>query len=402
MDENNQQLVAELGRYISMGQLRRSAEFRRHEAVLRQLLNCPQTYSNQSAKPRLSGFLRIAAWNIECGKRFDGIVHALNTDPLLRFADLVLLSEVDDGMARSGNRSVASELGRQIGAHAIYGVEYLELSAPEPIDGSNQENTTALHGNAILTRHPFARPRVVRLPRCEENFESSQKRLGGRIGLIVDLDLGSMQIVAATTHLDVVNTPRCRRKQLRALLEYMQPGRQLPAIIGGDLNTHTFSRGTRVRALKNLGRLLIHPETVTRGLLNPQLLEPALSELERFAYHLQGFNDQLHTCRVNDSLLLESSGLPDVLKRLVRRRFGSRAGSFDFRLDWLAGRQLKALACGDVVDAATGVSSISARTIAGLEYRGCPVSDHNPIVADVVLTTSETCGTEVLPIPQCR
>jgi endonuclease/exonuclease/phosphatase family metal-dependent hydrolase len=300
----------------------------------------------------------------------------------MAFADLILLSEVDDGMARSGNRSVASELGREIGAHAVYGVEYLELSSPEPIDGGPQRNTKALHGNAILTRHAFARPRLVRLPRCERNFESSQKRLGGRIGLIVDLQLRPVPIVAATTHLDVVNTPRCRRNQLTTLLRHLEPARHLPVIIGGDLNTHTFSRGTRAGAFRTLGRLLVDPETVAQRLLSPQRLEPALGELERFGFRLEGFNDELRTCRVDGSELLESSGLPNPLKRLVRWRFGPKA-SLDFRLDWLAGRGLKVLACGEVVDEATGVSSTSAQTIIGLRYRGCPVSDHDPIVADI-------------------
>jgi endonuclease/exonuclease/phosphatase family metal-dependent hydrolase len=386
MDENNQQLVAELGRYKNMRELRRSAAFQRHEASLRRLFNEPRTYSDQSVQPRLSSFLRVAAWNIECGKRFDGIVHALNTDPLLRYADLVLLSEVDDGMARSGNRSVASELAREISAHAVYGVEYLELCASAPMDGLPQENTSALHGNAILTRHDFARPRLIRLPRCEKNFESPQKRLGGRIGLIVELEAGPVPLIAGTTHLDVVNTPRCRQNQLRALLRHLDAGSGLPAIIGGDLNTHTFSRGAGVGTVRNLGRLLVDPLTVARTLLSPQRLEPALGELERFGFRLDGFNDELGTCRVDGSELLAASGLPDPLKRLVRRRFGSRTASLDFRLDWLAGRGLKVLGCGEVVDTATGVASVSARTIIGLQHRGCPVSDHDPVVADIAAT----------------
>jgi len=383
VQENNQHLVAELGPFASMRQLRRSAPFRRHESILRQLFNEPRVSLDPSACPRLKSFVRVAAWNIECGERFDGIVHTLNTDPVLRFADVILLSEVDSGMARSGNHSVAFELGREIGAHAIYGVEYLEMSAPEPSDGLHQDNTAALHGNAILTRYPFARPRLIRLPRCENNFESRQKRLGGRLGLIVDLEAGTMQMFAATTHLDVVNAPSCRQKQLRGLLQYLGPGSP-PGIVGGDFNTHTFSRGTTMKAFRNLARLLVDPDGVTRSLLRPHRLEPALGDLELFGFRLQGFNDGLHTCRVDDAQLLESSGLPVLLKRLVRRRFGREAVSLDFRLDWLAGRRLKPLESGEIVDPLTGVPSISARTITGLEYSGRPVSDHNPIIADVL------------------
>src|SRR5215831_3727410 len=146
MNENNQLLVAELSRYKSIKDLRRSGVFRRHRGTLYQLFNEPRTYFEQSARPRLKSFLRVAAWNVECGKRLDGVIDALNTHPLLRFADLVLLSEVDDGMARSANRAVAFELGREVGAHAIYGVEYLELASPKLEDPIHHGNTGALHG----------------------------------------------------------------------------------------------------------------------------------------------------------------------------------------------------------------------------------------------------------------
>ena len=391
MEENNQPLVDALARYRSMKQLRRSAAFLGHQDVLRDLFNRPRTYFEKSAKPRLGSFLRVAAWNIECGKSFDGIVQSLDRDPVLRFADLILLSEVDDGMARSGNRSVPAELGRAIGAHAIYGVEYLELYGPGR-DGDSA-NTAALHGNAILTRHPFSNPRLIRLPRCERNFESAQKRLGGRLGLVTDLAIeagpGSIQVLAATTHLDVVNAPRCRQKQMRSLLEYLDSLSHVPAILGGDLNTHTFSRGTRTGALRNLLRLLVNPEGVANSLLRPHQFEPVLEDLQRFKFKLNGFNDDLYTCRVEESQLLQSSGLPGPLKELVRRRFGAEARSLDFRLDWLAGRHIRPLAAGEMVDASTGVASISPATITGLEYRGLAVSDHSPIVADLAVTPSK-------------
>jgi endonuclease/exonuclease/phosphatase family metal-dependent hydrolase len=389
MEENNQPLVDALARYRSMKQLRRSTAFLQHKAMLSDLLNRPRTYFENQATPRLRSFLRVAAWNIECGKSFDGIVESLNTDPLLRLADLILLSEVDDGMARSGNRSVAPELGRAIGAHAIYGVEYLELANQSRPDDGHLANKAALHGNAILTRYPFANPRLVRLPRCEKNFESAQKRLGGRLGLvtdvIIDADLGPAQLLAATTHLDVVNAPRCRQKQMRLLLEYLGSTSGVPAILGGDFNTHTFSRGTRIHAISNLARLLMNPGAVTRSLMNPHQFEPVLQDLELFEFNLEGFNDEHHTCRVEDSQLLQSSGLPGPLKGLVRRRYGAGARSLDFRLDWLAGRHLKPLKEGEVVDATSGVSSISPTTRTRLEYRGLPVSDHNPIVVDIAI-----------------
>jgi hypothetical protein len=46
--------------------------------------------------------LRALAWNIERGNRFDGIVDALKNHRELKDKDLLLLTELDYGMARSG------------------------------------------------------------------------------------------------------------------------------------------------------------------------------------------------------------------------------------------------------------------------------------------------------------
>src|ERR1041384_2296449 len=50
------------------------------------------------------------AWNIERGNRFEGIAEALKSHPELKDKDLLLLTELDYGMARSGNRCVGTAL----------------------------------------------------------------------------------------------------------------------------------------------------------------------------------------------------------------------------------------------------------------------------------------------------
>src|SRR5215467_7111791 len=193
---DNQLLVRELRRFDSIRELFKSDFYRTHRSELRTLLNEPRIYEFKAAVPRLDSFLRVAQWNIEYGIQLTGIVDALNNHPLLRFADLILLNEVDDGVSRSGNVNVVKELGQRLAAHAIYGVEYLELA--------DAPNTAALHGNAILTRHPFHAPLMFRLPICEDNFGSPQKRLGGRLVLIVDIEVASA-LTVAVFHWDVVN-----------------------------------------------------------------------------------------------------------------------------------------------------------------------------------------------------
>jgi len=187
---NNQELAGELRRYATFEELRRSKFYLAHLAELRKLLNVPRVYIFPEARPRLRSFLRVVEWNIERGSRLEGIIEALNTHEVLKFADLLLLNELDHGMIRSGNVNVALELSRALEAHAVYGVEYLELTKGAGHEVNLEgENSAALHGNAILTRHSFSNPEVVRLPRCENNFESVEKRVGGRIGISIDLEI---------------------------------------------------------------------------------------------------------------------------------------------------------------------------------------------------------------------
>ena len=181
---NNQPLVDQFKRFATFEELRRSEFYREHETELRRLLDEPRVYEFPEARPRLRSFLRVVEWNIERGAHLEGIIEVLNAHPVLQFADLLLLNELDDGMVRSGNLNVALDLSRALEAHALFGVEYLELT--KGAGGEVRlagENTGALHGNAILTRQPFSNPQIIRLPRCENNFESKERRIGGRIGM---------------------------------------------------------------------------------------------------------------------------------------------------------------------------------------------------------------------------
>ena len=388
---NNQQLVNQLRRFASFSELRRSEFYREHENEIRALLDKPRLYEVPGVQPRLRSFLRVVEWNIERGTRLDGIIEALNTHNVLRFADLLLLNELDDGMNRSRNLNVALELSRALEADAIFGVEYLELTKGTGDEALLPgENTIALHGNAILTRHSYSQPQVIRLPRCENNFQSKERRLGGRIGILLDLKIGDTRLVVGNTHLDVVNTPRCRAAQMRAMLGAVdarsQDSDQRVAIVGGDLNTHTFARGNRLRAMKNTATILgSSPDRLRRRLSHPETREPAIVEFGRFNYETEDFNDRRATSRSIVSSLDDPARLPGPMKWWVNRRIPREGLLLEFRLDWLAVRGLKALRAGEVIDAQTGVASIAAQTFQGLTQNGVALSDHDPIVVDLAL-----------------
>lgn len=388
--------MAELRSFATIGDLRQSHFFKLHEAEISRLLDEPRVYRCESAQPRLRSFLRVVEWNIERGSHLDGILRVLTAHPVLRFADLLLVNELDDGMIRSGNLNIALELSKALSAHAVFGVEYLELTKGVGDELALEgENTAALHGNAILTRHSFSNPEVIRLPRCENNFESKERRIGGRIGIILDLEIGGKRFIAGNTHLDVINTPRCRAKQMRAMLQAMdarmeQTGSH-PAIIGGDLNTHTFARGSRLRVMKNTAAILgSNRDSLNRRLSHPEAREPTIREFAKFGYEIDGFNDRTATSRTIVSNLDDTSRLPRPMKWWVSRRIGPEGLLLEFRLDWLAARGLRALKAGEVIDEQTGVSSVNPQTFPHLKECGTPLSDHDPIVVDIFASIATT------------
>jgi len=391
LSNTNQQLVEELKRFDTFEQLRKSEFFRVQKHAILQLLNTPRIYSYANASSRLRSFLRVVEWNIERGSRFEGIVRVLNEHPILRFADLLLLNELDDGMIRSSNRNVALELSRALQAHTVFGVEYLELTKGAGAEANLPgENTDALHGNAIMTRYPFADPEIARLPRCENNFESKEKRIGGRIGIFLDVEINGRKIAIGNTHLDVVGTPHCRGNQMRAMLKHLEifvgtaDVTSSPVIVGGDLNTHTFARGTTLRTIKNTATILGGDrERLRDRLSSPAIREPAIREFTRFGYETEGFNDQKATSRTIVSNLDDTAKLPRPIRWWIRHRIPPAGILLEFRLDWLAARGLRGLRAGEVIDRETGVASINAQTFPGLAYKGETLSDHDPIAFDV-------------------
>lgn len=387
---DHQQIVERLNRFTTFKELQGSEEYRKQRAALDELFHKPRIYKAAQTAPRLRAFLRVVVWNIERGTQLEGIIEALNQHHVLRYADLLLLNELDDGMVRSGNRNVPEELSRALCAHAIYGVEYLEFTK-----GTGDEvnlpgsNTAALHGNAILTRYPFSNPRLLRLPRCENNFESPERRIGGRLGIFVNIEAGNTRLLATTAHLDVVNTPRCRAAQLRAALEAIEARRRSEAdapakiVLGGDFNTHTFARGGPFRTLKNTLRILgSNRQRLARSLMEKEL---AVKDLERFGYEVDELNDGLPTSASLVSALNDKSSLPAPVRWWAMRRVGPQGIRLELRLDWLAAQGIAVLRQGEMTDPTTGIVSINPQTIKNLTHDDKALSDHDPIVADLLL-----------------
>jgi endonuclease/exonuclease/phosphatase family metal-dependent hydrolase len=317
--------------------------------------------------------LRVVHWNIEKGKAFEALLERLGGDPDLANADAWCLNEVDDGMNRSGNRDVAAELARHLGASGFYLPNYIEatkgLADERRIPG---ENARGLHGVAILTRRPVRDVRVVPLPNAWDYFDYAERRFGGRRALFVTIDAGSGPVEIGTAHLEMRAPPAGRARQMDALLRGIV-NEGAPVLLSGDWNTHTFPRGARGDTLRGFLRIVgTAPGRLERELLDPAAREPLFRQLESHGFRVAGFNDEAPTAWQDLGRVEDLSMLPGPAARLVLSLFRLEGRRLPLRLDWFAGRGLEAL---------------SARTPSSMTTAGVRASDHEPIVVTVRRTT---------------
>src|ERR1051325_379872 len=102
----------------TMRSLASRVEYRKIAPEIHRLLATIVTGTPQNnIEPVPSATIPVVAWNIERGKEFDGIANAFSKDSRLMDRDILLLTELDHGMARSGNRFVAAELADRLGMH---------------------------------------------------------------------------------------------------------------------------------------------------------------------------------------------------------------------------------------------------------------------------------------------
>jgi endonuclease/exonuclease/phosphatase family metal-dependent hydrolase len=184
------------------------------------------------------GARRVIAWNLERCKQLEASAALLEG----LTPDVVLLSEMDWGMARSGNHHTARELAARLGFTYAFGVEFLELDLggeAERAQWAGRTNAVGYHGNAILARGEILQPRLVRLERRGDWFDGArgESRVGGRCAVLAQVALAGRPVTFAAVHHESHGTREERALEMQALLDAIDayaPG--APALIGGDLN----------------------------------------------------------------------------------------------------------------------------------------------------------------------
>lgn len=345
---------------------------------LARLLDAVELGAPASPRPRADGPLRVLAWNIQRGARLDELLAALRDEPELSRADMLLLSEVDCGMARSGNRHVARELAEALGMHYAFAVSYLVLGDDLLENPEGGENTQALAGQAILSRLPLLRVENVDLPELKDKFSSrSEKRLGKKRAILAEVETREGSLAVACCHLDSNASPRQRAVQLAALLE-RACARGPRVLVGGDLNSTTYDAS----GVGPLMRDLLHKFFITGfdatvdGYMDPEngYERPMFETLARYGMAIEGFNDRSRGTFLYDmNHPYTRAKLHQRVGRLLTyalvRRLRKWNGVVQARLDWFAGHGITPLR------AAVCAPSAGDR----------PISDHAAITVDLDL-----------------
>jgi endonuclease/exonuclease/phosphatase family metal-dependent hydrolase len=179
--------------------------------------------------------IRVVDWNIDRGLQLSGVIDFLAAAK----ADLLLLQEVDVNARRTNRRNVAKEISQKLRMNYVFGREFQELT-------QGTKTSPAYHGQATLSRWPLLNVRLIRF-REQSSFwrprwylprtSVFQERLGGRIALVTDVNVGGRTVVTYNLHLESRGDDQLRRAQLHEVLTDAQClSQKASVIVAGDLN----------------------------------------------------------------------------------------------------------------------------------------------------------------------
>lgn len=283
-----------------------------------------------NSDPMIGEFVRIASWNIDRGFSIDRIAQIF-TDPasllkevksvskkdldrieqeirIIKDSNIIVLSEVDLGMPRTGYKNVAEDLAKKAGFNYAYGVEFVEVDPSHLglVDSIWSEEKylfpkgykvekskyRGLHGSAILSRFPIHNVRIIRLSTQYDWFNGEKQRVselealkrkaaetvfregmitevrhGSRIALVADVDIPGLAqpLTVVSLHLENRTPPYGRKQQMEELLHSLRKIKN-PVVIAGDLNT-TCTDGSPTSIRKEILKKINDPEYIIKTAL---------------------------------------------------------------------------------------------------------------------------------------
>jgi endonuclease/exonuclease/phosphatase family metal-dependent hydrolase len=379
----------ELRQCRSTRELLANPSYRRLEPMIRFVLDTPQTGGFCRALPSARNRYRFVAWNLERGIELDGQLEALKSHPYLREADVLLLTETDLGMARSGNRDVAREIAQELGFDYAFVPSYLNLSKGSGLEyHAEGENDLGLHGNAIVSRYPLSNVRGVFLKNGIDKMAGREKRLGRQAAVVAEVEFPGLTVTAVSSHLDANSSQRHRAEQMRDILAGLGVSDQsgsgagsdgLPVVIGGDWNTSTYNSSRPIYAIPGFWlRVFMGVDNV----INNHYLHPdrwferdLFRTLERRGFDYQNCNLIGERTGGYDAACVKtrqglSEWVPNWCFAFMRWALRNHGGRCPIKIDWFATRGVR------VRD-----------PVVLHEFRECeaPLSDHDPIGVDVMI-----------------
>ncbi len=303
--------------------------------------------------------LGILVFNMERGVHLAELGDFLETCPEVRPYDVILANELDDGCFRSGQRDTTKELAEHLGMNYVFGLEFIELV--------NGEDAKGFHGNAIFSRWPIKHAKVVRLPEQYNWYFDRQRRIGGRLAILAELDVNGRSVGVGTIHPENRTHGPGRQEQLETILkaaDEMFVG--MPVALGGDLNTNTFD-GRDKDAIQEIAG---SPELQRRCLEDVAAWEGCLPAAEKAGYKAMP----------DHPIATRRKPLPPV----ITCRDSAGGHHLDLRLDWLLLRDLEPTdsrtisTCRETWPFAAPGSPLEA-------FGGQELSDHNAVWANCTI-----------------
>ncbi|MFL6467824.1 MAG: endonuclease/exonuclease/phosphatase family protein [Pyrinomonadaceae bacterium] len=386
LDHDLNKYFPELLKFESSDELAKSAVYREIRERAERILNAVVVEDLSEPAASAGGSdIKALAWNIERGNVFEGIVDALQHHDELKEKDLLLLTELDYGMARSKNRFVAQEIAEALKLNYAFAPVYIALQKGSGVESAMEgENTRSIHGLAMLSKWPMTNVHAVALPNGKDKMWGKEKRLGHLRALVADILHPSGVFRAVTIHLDAHCSRAHRHRQMKIILDHLDTLTPMPTLIGGDWNTTTFNSQNATRAILGYWRRVLMgvKNVVKNHYPHPdRYFERRLfREVELRGYDYKTLNEiGAGTIHYDVESIEKNTNLRDWVPEWcfpfifwAANRVGGRVSG---RLDWFAGKG---------IELAPGTKP---KTVGNLtDTNGTPLSDHDAISLDFQLS----------------
>lgn len=375
-----------LAQFSSTKELEASMLYARLRPEIERVLNgvAQESFADSSVSlSENSEKIRATAWNIERGIKLDGIIRMLGEHVAFRESDVLLLTELDYGMARSGNRFVAREIAEELKLNYVFAPCYINLEKGSGLEAHVAgENQQAIHGNALFSRYPLCNAHSIRLPNGKDKMRGREKRLGSQRAVVADMmhPLGEVRLVSL--HLDAHSTQRHRHRQMKIVLDHLGTLKpDMPVLIGGDWNTSTYNSRRALYSIAGFARRVAMGvrRVIVKHYLHPDrwFERKLFREIEKRGYDYRGLNEtgagtlhySVEDLSVNTNM---RDWIPNWCFWFINWALKENGGRCSLKLDWFAGKGLRA------------ISAEAPRVIGNMRDDDGPLSDHDAIMLDFV------------------